>query len=314
VVRVNAAGAPLAAVIVSRDGRADLLALLDALAAQVHPGDAVLVVDNASADGTPEAVRARPGVRLLAGETNLGYAGGAARGLAAVLAEGFPLALLLNQDVLPEPGALDALRAAAAARPGAGAFQPLLLSAADPARVDSRGIRVLRGLRMRDDGAGSPAAAAPRADGPIFGACGAAILLRAEALRAAGLPDPELFLLFEDVDLAFRLRAEGREAILVPGARFLHRRGVSARPGPALPDRARRFFLHRNGAALALRYWPARWLLPAAPLLAWQMVEALRLAPAAPGHRCLPLWRRYLAGRRASRAALRGRGEDRWFV
>ena len=47
--------------------------------------------------------------------------------------------------------------------------------------------------------------------------------------------------------------------------------------------------------------------------LAWQMLEALRLSPAAPGHRCLPLWRRYLAGRSASRRALAARGADRWF-
>jgi len=305
----------LAAVVVAWNGREDVLALLAALGRELGPGDRVLVVDNGSADGTAEAVRAaHPGAELLEPGRNLGFAGGAALGLARALEAGFPLALLLNQDAIPGPGAVAALRAEAEAHPEAGAIQPLLLSSADPSRVDTLGIRVLRGFRARDAGAGSPSASAPREPRPVFGACAAAVLLRADALRAAGLPDPELFLLFEDVDLAFRLRMAGFDARLAPASRFLHRRGIS-RPLPAgdPSSRRRRFLLHRNTAALALRYWPLRWLLPGAPLLAWQMLEALRLGPAAPGHRCLPLWRRYLGLRGASRRAMKERGLDRWF-
>jgi len=300
----------LAAVVVAWNGRADVLALLAALA-----GERVIVVDNASADGTTEAVRREfPAAEVIETGGNLGFAGGADLGIRRALEEGVDAVLLLNQDAIPEPGAVAALRAAAEAHPEAGAVQPLLLSAADPSRVDSLGIRVLRGLRTRDAGSGSPAAAAPREAKPIFGACAAAVLLRAEALRAAGPPDPEFFLLFEDVDLAFRLRAAGFEAILAPAARFRHRRGISRAPAPGAPAaRRRRFLLHRNLAALALRYWPLRWLVPGAPILAWQMLEALRLSPSAPGHRCVPLWRRSLAGRSASRRALSARGADRWF-
>ena len=305
----------LAAVVVAWNGREDVLALLAALAPQLGPADRVLLVDNASGDGTAGAVRgAFPTAEVIEAGRNLGFAGGADLGIRRALDGGFTWILLLNQDAIPEPGAVAALLEEAGARPEAGAVQPLLLSSADPSRVDSLGIRILRGLRARDAGAGSPAAAAPRESRPIFGACAAAVLLRADALRSAGPPEPELFLLFEDVDLAFRLRAAGFEARLAPAARFLHRRGISRPPAPGdQAARRRRYFLHRNTAALALRYWPMRWLLPGAPLLAWQMLEALRLSPAAPGHRCLPLWRRFLAGRRASRRALAARGADRWF-
>lgn len=305
----------LAAVVVAWNGREDVLACLAALRPQLGPGDAAFVVDNGSADGTAEAVlREHPGTEVLEQGRNLGFAGGAAAGIRCALEGGWRWVLLLNQDAAPAPGAVAALLAHGEAHPGAGAIQPLLLSAADPARVDTLGIRVFRGLRARDAGAGTPAAAAPREPRPVFGACAAAVLLRAEALRAAGLPDPELFLLFEDVELAFRLRAAGFEAHLAPASRFLHRRGISGSPARTGTDGLRRrFFLHRNTAALALRYWPLRWLLPGAPLLAWQMLEALRLAPAAPGHRCLPLWRRYLAGRGPARRALAAGGVDRWF-
>ena len=303
------------AVVVAWNGREDVLALLAALAPQALPGDRVIVVDNASEDGTAAAVRAAfPAAEVIDAGRNLGFAGGADLGIRRALDGGCDAVLLLNQDAIPEPGALAALRAAAEARPSAGAIQPLLLSSADPTRVDSLGIRVLRGLRARDAGIGSPAAAAPREARPVFGACAAAVLLRADALRAAGPPDPEYFLLFEDVDLAFRLRAAGFEALLEPAARFRHRRGISRAPAAGdAGGRRRRFFLHRNLAALVLRYWPLPWLMAGAPLLAWQMWEALRLAPAAPGHRCWPLWRRHLAGRRAARRALSARGADRWF-
>ncbi len=300
---------------VAWNGREDVLAGLAALLPQLGPEDAAFVVDNGSEDGTAEAVRREhPEAVVLEQGRNLGFAGGAAAGIGRALEDGYRWVLLLNQDAAPGPGAVAALLAHGEAHPGDGAIQPLLLSAADPARVDTLGIRVFRGLRARDAGAGTPAAAAPREPRAVFGACAAAVLLRADALRAAGLPDPELFLLFEDVDLAFRLRAAGFEAHLVPAARFHHRRGISGtskRSGPE--SRLRRFFLHRNIAALALRYWPLRWLLPGAPLLAWQMLEALRLARAAPGHRCLPLWRRSLAGRGTARRALAAAGADRWF-
>jgi GT2 family glycosyltransferase len=305
----------LAAVVVAWNGREDVLAALAALAPQLGPADRVLVVDNASTDGTAAAVRrAHPSAEVIDAGANLGFAGGAAAGIRRALDLGLPWVLLLNQDAAPEPGAVAALLADGGANPSAGAIQPLVLSAADPGRVDTLGIRVFRGLRARDAGSGSRAAAAPTEPRPVFGACAAAVLLRSEALRAAGLPDPELFLLFEDVDLAFRLRAAGWEARLAPAARVRHPRGISgAGPRPSREGRRRRFFLHRNITALALRYWPLRWLLPSAPLLAWLMLDALRLAPAAPGHRCVPLWRRYLAGRRASRRALADRGADRWF-
>lgn len=305
----------VALVVVAWNGREDVLRCLDSLRRETAAGDEVVVVDNGSSDGTADAVRrSHPDADILATGSNLGYAGGANAGLRRALERGFRWALLLNQDVTLEPGALGSLLSEGEARPGAAALQPLLLSAADPGRIDSLGIRVLRAVGARDDAAGEPASAAPGDVRPIFGACGAAVLLRCDALREAGLLDEGYFLLLEDVDLAFRLRAAGHEALLVPAARARHRRGISGGAADAAGARRRRFLLHRNLAALALRWWPAGALALRSPVVAAQMAQALALRGAAPGLPCVPLWRRSLAARGESRRRMREQDADVWFA
>src|SRR5262245_40265255 len=112
--------ASLAVVIVTYDSARHLPATLDALHAQLEPGDEVCVVDCASPEGRPEVVHP---ARLLALDENLGFAGGANAGARATTA---PLLLFLNPDCVAQPGALAALRAAAGAHPGWGAWQALV--------------------------------------------------------------------------------------------------------------------------------------------------------------------------------------------
>lgn len=305
----------LAVVVLAWNSRAEILECLESLRLQVRPGDVVLVADNGSSDGTLEAVRrAHPWAETVENGANLGYAAGNNKGIRRALERGFEAVLVLNPDTLLEGGALEALLAALSADPGAGALQPLLLQQSDPAKTDSLGLRPRRTFGGEDAGRGGPASAAPAAPSPIFGPCGAAALFRADALRAAGLFDEGLFLLDEDLDLAFRVRMAGFDALLVPRARVLHRRGVSGRPADPAAARRRKHWLQRNTVALALRYWPAGRLLLGSPLLAWRMAQALWLSPANPGHPCLPLWARFLGLRGASRKAMAERGMDRWFA
>jgi len=307
----------LTVVVLSWEGRADTLRCLEALLPALGPGDAAILCDNGSTDGTADAVAAaHPGVEVIRNGANLGFAGGNGPGMRRALDRGFRWVMLLNNDARVGPGAIDALLAFAESRPEGGAFQPLLLSEADPARIDSLGIRVTRSPGARDDGMGAPSSAAPAAPREIFGACAAAALYRGEALRAAGLLDRDLFVLFEDVDLAFRLRAAGRSAWLVPAARVLHRRGVSGEGAARGASRIRAHFLRRNLVAIAIRWWPASAVLLAAPRLLLHAVRALASGPGVPvaAPSCLALWRRSLAARAANRRAARAGGIDRWLA
>lgn len=307
----------LAVVLLTWNARADTVACLGRLVPQLRAGDLLVVSDNGSSDGTESAVRAAfPSVAYVQNGTNLGFAGGVNAGLRRALDSASEWLFVLNNDTEPDTELLARLRAqAASAAPNVGALQPLLVSTADPERIDSAGLapRALPGARDRH--AGEPARSLGTAARPIFGACGAAALYRRSALERVGIFDDALFVLFEDVDLAFRLRAAGYEAWLVPSIKLPHRRGVSsASDGSRAPAaRRRRTWVQRNTLALALRYWPWPRLVLAFPILAWRAVDALRLARVHAPQSCLPLWRRAFRERGALRAGLRRAGGDAWF-
>ena len=101
----------LAVVVVCHDSAGQVGATLEALGPQLRPADEVVIVDNASRDGTPDVVRAAaPQATVVESAENLGFAGGCHAGARATRA---PLVLLLNPDAVPAPGCLDALRACA---------------------------------------------------------------------------------------------------------------------------------------------------------------------------------------------------------
>lgn len=303
----------LAVVVLTWEGRDDTLACLASLHAAIGPEDVVIVVDNGSSDGTVEAVRAaHPWAQTIENGRNLGFAGGNNVGLRRALDLGARWVLLLNNDTKMAPDTLGTLLAHAEASPRAGAFQPLLVSAEDPFRVDSAGHRLFLGPGVSDDLMGRPVAQVPRGPVPIFGACGAAALLRADALRAAGLLDEGFFVLAEDVDLMFRIRLAGWDVHLVPAARVLHSRGISV-PGRRRIARLRRYWLQRNLLAIALRYWPAREILKHAPMLSLRALVVVALRLTIRGHPLLPVWAAALRARRASREGMVRLGLDAWL-
>ncbi len=301
-------------VVLTWNGRDDTLACLDSLRGAIGPADAVFVCDNGSSDGTEAAVRERhPWVRYVQNGANLGFAGGNNAGFRLALDEGYGYVLLLNHDTVVPPGAIGTLVAYAEAHPEAGVVQPALVSHADPSRIDTLELVPLRSFGARCAGMGRPVAEIPLEPREVFGASGAAALFRADALRRAGPLDEAFFVMAEDLDLAFRVRIAGFTAHLVPSVRILHKRGISGRPSDPRVARLRKLWLQRNTVAVALRYWPARWLVLFSLLLAWRAAQALAISRGFPEHPCGPLWRSSRTLRRSARASLAARGADRWF-
>lgn len=306
----------VAVVVLTWNAASTIAACLASLRGQLQPGDAVVVADNASTDGTVATARAAaPWAEVVEHEANLGFAAGNNRAIERALARDFEFVFVLNPDTVVAPGALAALRAAAAAAPGAWMLQPVLVRATGAGQVvDSLGLRPRRSFGGEDVGHGEPLGSIGRDTAPIFGACGAAAFCRADALRRHGAFDGDLFLLLEDLELALRWRCAGGEVLLVPAAIVEHRRGISA----AQPDRAaarrRKHWLQRNAVALALRYWPWSLLLRHAPSLGWRIAQALWLRGSNPAQPCRPLWRRCWRQRGATRRAMRAHGVDRWFA
>ena len=237
----------LVAVVLSYNGREDTLAALASLR-----GIDTVVVDNGSADGSADAVAERfPEVELVRAGVNLGFAAGNNVGIRRALDRGADWVLLLNNDAEVEPGLVDALAAAAAARPDAGVLAcKVLFADSDRLWYAGAGFHPYLG-RSRHDGFGKPDG--PGALGDTGRATGAAMAVSRAAIGAAGLLDEELFLYAEDLEWCLRIREAGFAIVYVPDARVRHR--VSAAAGGAgSPTTA--YYETRNMLAVVERHRP----------------------------------------------------------
>ncbi|GAA0526762.1 glycosyl transferase [Saccharopolyspora subtropica] len=231
-------------VVVTWRGRDHLGACLDALAAQDRP-HRVLVVDNASDDGSADVLASHPSApEVLRLPRNTGYAGGVAAALSRV---GTPFVAWLNDDAAPAADWLSALEAALDADPGAAAASSVLRT--PDGRVQSAGVR------LTADGHGADV---PDAAGDVFGFCGGAALLRTAHLRSVGGVPAHFFCYYEDTDTSWRLRLAGHRIVAVPNACAWHLHGATTDLGSALfhrwNERNRLFMLLRCAPALvALR-------------------------------------------------------------
>jgi GT2 family glycosyltransferase len=169
---------------------------------------------------------------------NTGYAGALA---VAVEKVGTPLMAWLNDDAEPSPDWLATLEDALEQAPLAAASTSLLV------RPD--GTTQSAGVRLTADGHGADVT---EPTGEVFGFCGGAALLRADALRAVGGVPARFFCYYEDTDTAWRLRLAGWDVVAVPGARVRHAHGVSSELGSALFHR----WNERNRLLMLLRCAP----------------------------------------------------------
>lgn len=251
-----------------------LPACLDSLDAQTVRGSMeIVVVDNASADGTPELLATRDGVRTIRAPRNLGFAGGAALGMRGATGH----VVLLNNDAEFAPDAVEHLLRALA-EPGVGAATAkILLAGTDPVLVNSTGNVVTSDGRGTDRDWQRPLGT-ESTDPDVFGFCGGAAVLRREMLDEVGGFDPSLFLYYEDTDLSWRMRAAGWTVRYVPGAVAEHRHAASSGTGSPLF----RYYNTRNSLIVATRHAPLRVVVLSVCRQTLGLLRAAVTAPTAP--------------------------------
>lgn len=230
------------------------------------PSPHVVMADNGSVDGSPEAAAAaHPDVELLRTGANLGY-GGAINYAVRALENEYDFLLISNPDVVFSPGSIDELVAAAARHPDAGALGPLIH---DPDGAVYPSARRLPSMRYGIGHAllGSVWKSNPwtrayqqaeaditeRDAGWLSGSC---LLVRPEAFAAIGGFDDRYFMYMEDVDFGDRLGRAGWRNVYVPSAKIVHAKGHAAGKVPELmlPAHHRsayRFFADRHTGAAA---------------------------------------------------------------
>jgi N-acetylglucosaminyl-diphospho-decaprenol L-rhamnosyltransferase len=216
---VSPAAHPVVAIVVTHDSAEVLPACLDALG---RAGVPVLVVDNASTDGSPDIAAAR-GAKVIRNRINEGY--GRANNMGARAADAEFL-LIVNPDVEVDEAAVAELVAAARRYPDAGLFAPRIVE--PDGRVFYQATSLLAAQLTNPGG---------RLDLPEGDACapffsGACFLVRRELFLQLDGFDEAIFLFYEDDDLCRRIADAGAALVYVPSALARHRRGGSSTAAP----------------------------------------------------------------------------------
>lgn len=314
------APAPLVSVIVlSWNSRDFLEGCLSSVLAQSWPSVELIVVDNASTDGSAALVRARfPQANLLENKENLGFCGGNNAGL--TLARGVYI-LFLNADAVLQPDYLEKAlaRFAADSRTGMVAGKVLRF---DRRTLDTTGQMLTRSRRVVERGYGEPDRGQYDEPGDVFSVCGAVALFRRDLIDSVSLDgqffDEDFFAFGEDIDVGWRARNAGWICRYEPSAVALHYRGGTQASPPGEARRGRQ--LARRPPAIQAhivknRYLgiiknesPRAFLRDLPFILAWDIaiwgwliVRAPRAIPLLWGHR------RLLGSAFAKRRALQGR-------
>jgi GT2 family glycosyltransferase len=260
---VTALAPTLSYCVVNTNGREHLLACLEAIERTHPPGleCEILVLDNASSDGSAEAVRARGGeIRLVALEKRTGKA---ANDSTLLRESRGSYCLLLNEDSELRPGAAEALVAALDADSTAGAAGAQLLdSGGEPTpcawRFPGVGTALAGALflhrRLTVQSVG-------RETRPVDWAQSSALLVRREAAAQVGWLDPDFFVYYDECDLCKRMAETGWRTLFVPAAEAVHHDQLSTDLAAGLPrivefHRNRDLYMrkhHSRPAALAVR-------------------------------------------------------------
>lgn len=212
--------ASVSVIIVNYNGGDLVQVAINHLRMQSRLPDEIIVVDNASTDGSADRLDldGLPKAELIRLDENIGFAG--ANNLAAARASGDWLALL-NPDTEPQPGWLEELMRATIRHPDVSQFASAQFDAEHPDRLDGAGdCYFILGIPWRG-GFGRMARELP-GEGECFSPCGASALIRRKTFLDAGGFDESYFCYCEDVDLGFRLRLRGERCIFVPKAVIHH--------------------------------------------------------------------------------------------
>ncbi len=237
------------AVVVVTHNRADLLdRMLDGLVAQTRRPDAVIVIDNASGDHTPQVLARMSEVghlplQVIRSEENVGGAGGFHIGMQTAYEGGWDRIWLMDDDVVPAPDCLAILM---------GVDEDCLM----PVREDLDGVLVEKSATRFD--LANPLSIRPKTASveTTYGARGAmpplveievvafeGFLVRRRVVTTVGLPDPAFFIFYDDADFALRARKAGfriwavRDAVLVRQLAFSQQHALDTWKG---------YYMYRN--------------------------------------------------------------------
>lgn len=231
---------PIVAVVVTRDRLALLRQCVEALRSQTRRPDRVLVVDNASSDGTAEWLASQDDVETLRLDVNVGGAGGFHAGLRRAHADGAEWAWLMDDDTIPRPDALEALL-----RPETPAILRASVAVWKDGRLHPMNVPGLERERIEP-----LVEAAPQRVLPLRTSTFVSLLVHRSAVDRFGLPEARYFIWSDDIEYTARVTRGGGLAVLVTDSVVEHR---TERPYTAVTSAGDRFYYHARNTLYMVR-------------------------------------------------------------
>jgi rhamnopyranosyl-N-acetylglucosaminyl-diphospho-decaprenol beta-1,3/1,4-galactofuranosyltransferase len=249
----------VAAAVITFNRRDVLGRSLSALLAQTRPPDEIIVVDNASSDGTATMLAEDfPFVRVVRMSENTGAAGGFAAGLEAGVSRGHEWVWIFNDDDVPAPETLEMMLTAAAELPPRAGMVGC-------ARRDADGAPSTLGARWRHHHIPVPPSDPGGPPLPVDIVTFSGTLVRADLVRQVGVPKRQFFMMVEDLDYCLRARSAGWEIYVIPRPMVIS--FTMGSEGRAPPWRG--YYQTRNQLAMTLER-------RSVPELAWWLERNLR--------------------------------------
>ncbi|HZD11472.1 MAG TPA: glycosyltransferase family 2 protein [Candidatus Binatia bacterium] len=266
-------------VILNTNRRQDTLACIGSLYENDYANQRIVVLDNASTDGSVAAVeRQFPDVQIIPLSENRGYAGNNNVGITAALAQGAEWIFVLNEDTTLAPDCLSQMIDAAQGRSRVGVVGPMVYHHDEPQTIQSAGGRLDRywvSHHVAENELDHGQFGAPR---PVDWISGCAILVHRDVIRQVGALDERFFYYWEETEWCLRAARAGWETLHVPGAKLWHK-GVQRdyRPNPSVTyynTRNRFLVLAKHRAPLLA--WLAAWAGTLRTIASWSVKPSWR--------------------------------------
>jgi GT2 family glycosyltransferase len=238
-------------VILNTNRREDTLACLASLDRGTYQNHHIIVLDNASTDGSVLAIQAAfPAVQIIELAQNLGYAGNNNVGIQAALAQGADWIFVLNEDTILAPECLEELVRVGERDKRVGVVGPMVYHHNEPTVIQSAGGKLGRNWESQHIAQNQPDTQQFTASHDVDWISGCAILVRRAVIEQVGMLDERFFYYWEETEWCVRATKNGWRIVHVPLAKLWHK-GVQRdyRPKPSVA-----YYNTRNRLLLLMKH------------------------------------------------------------
>jgi GT2 family glycosyltransferase len=259
-------------VILNTNRKDDTLECLTSLANSTYPRHKIIVLDNASTDGSVEAIQARfPIVEIIRLEENKGYAGNNNVGILAAFETNADWVFVLNEDTVLAPDCIQEMVAAAEEDQSAGIVGPMVYHHNEPDVIQSAGGAFGPYLESFHIAQNEKDIGQFKQPTPVDWISGCAIMVRRHVIEDVGILDERFFYYWEETEWCLRAGRNGWKILNVPSAHLWHK-GVQRdyRPGPSVTYyNTRNHFLMLAKHNAPLKVWIHAWSETLRRLVSW---------------------------------------------